>query len=154
MLRLEIENLTNLLRAFQLYPEEVVKALVQAGDEAIKGVLLPTEGLQNYPPITEANLPPEPYYRRGFGIIAKNKKYPVSEQLGKQWYITFSGTQIEVGNRASYAEWLHGEDQANAMGGIGWRKIEEVAEEKKGSMERIYQAWIDRIITKLGLDNY
>jgi hypothetical protein len=73
--------------------------------------------------------------------------------LGTQWHIKreLSEYTTEIGNRASYAKWVHGEEQAHFMKPKGWRKLTEVATEKLGKITKVYQAWIDKCIEDLGL---
>jgi hypothetical protein len=149
---IKIEGVEELQRKAAKFPGEVKKNMRQAASEAIKKVLLPVVGLQKYPPATSANYPPEPYYIRGRGTQTKRGNTGKSERLGTQWYTKPAGAYgTEVGNRASYARWVHGEEQANAMQKIGWRRLVDVAKEKTPEIIKIFDKWIAYTIRKLGL---
>lgn len=149
---IKIEGLKELETAFKKFPAEVSKNVDAAGQEAAKKALLPTVGLQKYPPATAANFPPEPYYIRGRGTMRKGVLKATSERLGTQWYVRKSGKLgTEIGNRASYARWVHGEEQAGAMARIGWRRLVDVAKEKTAMIIKIYDKWIKYTLKKVGL---
>jgi len=150
-LKIIVTGLDKLAKAFNRFPKEITRNMSEAGHEAGKEIV-ETQGLQSYPPETEANKPPTPYYQRGFGMIYKNSTKGTSENYGKQFYIKRVGDTTTIGNRASYAKYLTGkDDQAIAMGKKGWRILIEVAKEKLDKIKRIYQAWIDKTIKDLGL---
>lgn len=154
-IKVEIEGMDELQKALKLFPTRARRHILAAGNEAIKRVILPTQGLQKYPPSTAANEPPEPYYIRGRGTQTKHGNLGNSERLGTQWYKEAEGTNswnVVVGNRASYAKWVHGtETQASAMERIGWRKLYDVATEKMTSIQKVYQAWVDKLLKEVGL---
>ena len=147
---IKIEGMEKIEKLAKQFPVEVRKNMRAAATEATKRAILPTVGLQKYPPATAANQPPEPYYRRGLGTQTKSGNTGSSERLGTQWYMRNAGTMgLEVGNRASYARWVHGEDQAGHMAAIGWRKLVDVAKEKTAEIQAIFDKWIKYTITKL-----
>ena len=82
-------------------------------------------------------------YRRG--------QSPNSEKYGSQWYIAEKKYGVKMGNRASYAGYLTGNDQANYMAGLGWRKLWDVAKEKQTKITAIFQKWVDKLIKDAGL---
>lgn len=129
------------------------KTMIYASRE-VSAEILQTEGLQKYPGATAANMPPAPYYKRGSGTIYKGGgSSGSSENLGKQWTTKTNpgDNSFTIGNRASYAPYVHGDEQAKVMDAIGWRKLAEVAEEKIDAIQKIIQGWIDRLIVKAGL---
>ena len=141
-------NLDRLGRKLTVY-------LAHAGKEA-SDEILNEPGLRKYPPKTRANQPPTPYYVRGRGIKYASYLKPVSENLGKQWYRKVAGSSIRIGNRASYAKWVHGDEQAKHMSKDaaipkGWRKLTDVATEKFTMIKKIYQAWVNKAIKELDL---
>ena len=158
MANFEIElgdGFERLKKAFEKFPDETKKHLTAAGEEASK-VILKTTGLQKYPPHTGANMPPTPYYIRGRGMQRGGRRVPEyndkrSERLGTQWFVESKGFDTVIGNRASYGVHVHGEDQAAAMGAKGWRKLVDVAEEKRPKLTEIYNGWVRRLLAKLGL---
>lgn len=127
-------------------------ATLQGARFEISDEVLRTRGLQRYPPATDANRPPVPYYIRGRGTQGAKRNYGNSEKLGTRWLtVPYGGTGMKISNPVSYAPYVHGEDQAKAMGRIGWRKLYAVAVEKTGAITVIYNKWIDRLIKKHGL---
>jgi hypothetical protein len=151
-IRIEVKGLKELQAAIAKFPQQSAKYLGQAGEEAAKRVLFTTEGLKKYPPAGAANAPPTPYYIRGRGTQYKSGNTGKSEKLGTQWYAKRQGYTTLVGNRASYAKWVHGdEDQASFMAPKGWRKLLEVAKEKMDDILKVYDAWVDKLLKDVGL---
>ena len=152
ILRIEVKGLDKVLAKFNQFPDKIKSYLVQAGEQAAERDLLPTKGLKTYPPMTSANQPPTPYYIRTKGMQHKTYNDENSENLGKQWYVKSEGINTKIGNSASYAKWVHGDDdQVEAMASIGWKKLFATAKEKVGAFTKTYQAWIDKLIKDLGL---
>jgi len=151
-IRIQVEGLDELQKALNKFPTKTQKYLQSAANEAIKRVVLPTQGLQKYPPMTAANAPPEPYYIRGRGTQTLKGNRGNSQRLGTQWYTKAQGTGTWIGNRATYAPFVHGEDdQAKAMERIGWRKLIDVINDKMPSIVKVYQAWVDKLLKGCGL---
>jgi hypothetical protein len=132
------------------FPTEIQKSMEAAGNEVGKEIL-GTVGLRKYPPETAANKPPLPYYVRGQGTQTRRGNKGNSERYGTQFYVESVIGKTTIGNRASYARFLGGAEQAKAMGRIGWRKLFDVAKEKLPQIKEIYQKWINYTIKKLGL---
>ena len=118
----------------------------QAGKEIIQ-----EEGLQKYPPSTEANQPPTPYYIRGKGTQYKNHNDGRSENYGKQFHVDRVPYGARIANRASYAMHLAGENQAKRMGEIGWRKLIDVAKEKLDRTREILSEWVNKAMKDANL---
>ncbi len=151
-LKVEIEGVDILLKAFVKFPREIARTMSQAGHEAARKEILATEGLgNNYPPETDANRPPTPYYERGRGTVTASGTNYISERLGSKWHVRRIGAQVEIGNTASYAGLVHGDKQRANMKKIGWRKLKTVAAEKIGAVTTIYQAHVTALIRRLGL---
>lgn len=154
---IEVHGLEELKAAFDKFPLRVARNMSQAAHESAKDHILPTEGLQNYPPLTSANQPPTPYYKRGTGMqTSASRNLNNSENMGKQWTVKREGWIARIGNRASYAKWVHGDEQARGMSAAakipkGWRKLYEVAKEKIGDITRVYQGWVDKTLRDCGL---
>ena len=145
------------MRAVDRFPQVLRNNIQRAGLEASNEVLN-TEGLRNYPPATDANMPPSPYYIRGRGMEYKSYNDHRSERYGTQWNTRTRGTIVIIGNRASYAPYLAGtkgktgdKGQAYHMAAKGWRRIWDVVQEKQGKIKRIYQAWVGRALKSVGL---
>jgi hypothetical protein len=151
-IKISIEGLDRVLKAFGSLPDEIKRAIEAAGKESADDVILPEQGLKKYPPATAANQPPHPYYVRGRGTQTARGNKGESERFGTQFFTKSADWQTTIGNRASYAKYLTDEhQQARAMQRIGWKKLIDVARDKKGRIQRVYQAWIDRAISRLGL---
>jgi hypothetical protein len=153
-IKITIEGEEKLIAAIKQFPREVAKDLGQAGNEAASRVVLPTYGLKAYPKATSANQPPVPYYIRGRGTqTSASHNTMTSENLGKQWYVrkNLTSYSVEIGNKASYAQWVHGEKQAVIHGIRGWRKLTDVVQEKMGMITQTYNAWVRHTLQRLGL---
>jgi len=147
---IRVEGMDKLEKFARRFPAEIKRNMLAAAQEASAKILLPTKGLQEYPPETAANRPPTPYYIRGRGMQYASGNKGNSERLGTQWYTKAIGWGgAEIGNRASYARWVHGEEQANAMAKIGWRRLVDVAREKTGEIIRVFDKWVNYTLRKL-----
>jgi len=149
-IRVTVPGLEKVMANMARFPREIARYFSMAGHEA-GNEIIDTQGLRNYPPATAANLPPTPYYIRGRGMQYANHNDGRSERYGTQFYIQRRGAMTTIGNRASYAEWLAGQNQARRMAAIGWRKLGDVAKEKKSRIEQIYRGWVKRLIKDLDL---
>ena len=127
------------------------KYLSQAAVEVSKNEILATEGLKKYPPETAANQPPTPYYIRGHGTQYKSKNNGKSKNLGSRFTINRVPYGARIGNNASYAPHVIGENQARAMDKIGWRKLKDVAGEKVDKIKSTFTAWINKAMRDSGL---
>jgi len=147
---IQIKGIDKLRAAFARFPSMVAQSMTQAGDQA-SNEILNTPGLRNYPPSTAANLPPVPYYIRGRGMQYASHNSMSSEKYKEKWTTKSAGYRTTIGNSASYAPYLAGEQQAGKMAEKGWRKLLDVATEKIPQITKIYQAWVDRALRKAGL---
>lgn len=116
---------------------EVPDELAFYADEAAKDA---TQYLAKYPPETEANQPPPPYYQRGTGMIYPDKTVFSSDRLGEKWRWeiekTDDGAVLVIINEATnqvsgvgYASFVHGdrEEQAPWHSATGWVPLIDVA---------------------------
>lgn len=93
------------------------------------------EIMKVYPPESEANQPPPPYYTRGAGYFGRTGELTKrSENLREQWSVTVGGSDDEVDvsvlNTATYSAWVHGAQLQTAFHAQrGWRKLRDVARE-------------------------
>lgn len=147
---IHIDGLDKLQSALGRVNGELVSTLAAAGDESAKTVLN-TVGLRRYPPAGPGNSPPTPYYIRGRGMQYLNGNRNNSQRLGTQFYVSSTGYKTTIGNRATYARYVVGDRQRDNMKRIGWRKLGDVAVEKVGEITAIYQAWINRLLKRVGL---
>jgi len=149
-IRIEVKGIKELQAALAKFPLVVKQYLEDAGREAAEE-LLDNRGLRNYPGETSANAPPTPYYIRGEGMVYKSGPRGGSENLGTQWVVQPRDFKTTVSNRASYAKWVHGEEQASFMAPKGWRKLFETAKERAGSMSVIYNRWVNKLLHDIKL---
>ena len=151
-IKITVVGIEKIQAAINKFPQQISVYVGKAGGEVSRNVILKTPGINPYPPMTSANAPPYPYYQRGLGTwTSSNHNTGKSENLGKQWYVKQIGLDTEIGNRASYARWVHGDEQASFMKPKGWRILTEVVQEKIVRITKIYQAWITKCIRDLGL---
>lgn len=149
-MEIEIKGLGDLKRNLDRLSDEIPDTFAAAAEESSKRVVLSTVGLRKYPPLTDANRPPTPYYIRGRGTQTKRGNLGNSQRLGTQWNFRASGLRALIGNPVSYAKWVHGVEQARAMGNIGWRKLEEVAQQKRPQIQKVFNAWFKRLTDRYG----
>jgi hypothetical protein len=151
--KIELQGAEELQLALQKVSQMLDTYMQAAGAEAVKNEILPTEGLQTYPPETEANHPPAPYYIRGQGTqVSYSRNLNNSEVLKNKWVTKGVPYGIQVDNAASYSGYVHGrETQAEAMGRIGWRKLWDVAEEKRAAITSVFQRWFEKLMHDSGL---
>jgi len=150
-IHIEVKGIEELQAALKKFPQQVKKYMDQAGNEAAEDAILKTKGLRDYPPETSANAPPTPYYIRGRGTQYLSGNTGSSERLSSQWTVTSTDFKTTISNRASYAKWVHGEQQASFMAPKGWRKLFEVAKEKQAAIMVIYNRWVDKLLRDLKL---
>lgn len=147
---ISIEGDEEIIAKLKAFPGILSSNVEGAGKQAAK-TILDTEGVRNYPPETEANRAPAPYYIRGQGTQYANGNQGNSERYGTKWNVEASGYKTTIGNTASYSKWLGGEEQAQAMARIGWKKLIDVADQKIEELKRIYNVWIERAKKMAGL---
>ena len=156
IIRIDIDGLDVLDRNFTRFKGEIKKYVQQGGKEAGE-MVLETEGLRKYPPLTSANQEPTPFYIRGRGTETAYGNRGNSEKLGANFYVKSEGYwNTKVGNRVSYARYVVGDEQAYHMGPNaripkGWRKLIDVAKENIVGITAKYQQWIDKCIRDMGL---
>lgn len=106
-----------------------------------------------YPPEGPWNQPgpyPHRWYQRHFGPRWGRKDGSIggrntSEVMQKKWYDkTVSPWQAVVGNKASYADWVVGEQQAAVHRQHGWKKLADVARETMPLWERLLAVEVER----------
>ena len=148
---IKIEGADKIIAGLARFPAEIEKNFKQAGDESAVEIYT-SKGLADYPPATEANAPPTPYYIRGVGTQYKSRNAGNSQDYKNQFYAKHTRGGTIIGNRATYAKYLADEKlQARHMEKIGWRKLIDVAREKLGIITGIYNRWVKYTIDKLGL---
>jgi len=166
-IQIKPEGIDKIKAAFNKFPREIAQYLSAAGKEAASRVIFPTVGIKRYPPkkyFSREAAYGKPFFsdkqRRAFFAGLKDGSVDVpyrrgrsasSERYGTQWYANRKGAGTEIGNRASYAPLLGGDKQSRMAKMIGWRKLTDVVDEKMEDITKVYQAWVDKLISKLGL---
>lgn len=108
----------------------------------LKAIALDIKGKTKvYPPAPIYTGPT--WYERGYGMRPYGKQ--TSERLGNRWYVTSFPTYSEVGNLASYAGWVHGEEQAHFHKARGWKQLLKVATDEMPNLVKKAKAQILKI---------
>ena len=144
---LEVEGLKEILD--KLKKAENTAKLIEPLWRGVGNDIVSQEGLQRYPPESEANQPrPGGWYQRGYGPRWYGGKggARTSEQLGKKWSIDPGAEQVTISNAASYAAYVHGEWQAGFHAARGWRQLKTVAEEMMPKIVEGIQRQLARIL--------
>lgn len=147
MIELEINDkqLQNLLRSLDdLKMNRLLGPMLGSIAESVIAKVEP------YPPDSIANRPSNPqghWYERGYGTkFATGRGYQTSERLGdKWWYALIFGPGVKIGNAATYAGWVHGEEQAAFHEERGWKKLLKTAVDELPEIIRKIELQIDRI---------
>lgn len=128
------------------FPDQVGRYTGAAGKE-VGAEIIQSPGVGRYPSAGKGNSPPAPYYVRGVGTQHATYNEGNSERLGTQFTVVPStdGFSVIIGNRASYAPYVVGDNQAKALAAIGWVKVYDAALAKLDKIRAIYQAWIDKL---------
>jgi hypothetical protein len=149
---ISVTGLDQVQAALAEFPKQVGGYMRAAGQE-VGTEVVQTVGVGKYPPAGPGNAPPTPYYVRGVGRQYASYNDNRSERLGTQFTVDASpdGFGVVIGNRASYAPYDVGDDQARAMAAIGWVKVYDAAVSTLDKITAIFQAWIDKLIKDLNL---
>jgi len=84
-------------------------------------------------------------------MMYKSGLKATSENMKALWVVENKDFKTTISNSASYAKWVHGEQQARAMQAIGWRKLVEVAKESQSHITTIYNRWVNKLLRDLKL---
>jgi len=66
-------------------------------------------------------------------------------QLGRSWYHKVFGLDVTIGNLATYAGYVHGEEQRPYHGARGWKKLLGVVEDEADKLVKAIERKIDAI---------
>lgn len=153
-LYIQVVGLDKVEAAFKRFPDEIEQDIGQATAEAAK-LVIAQEGVSNYPPATEANAPPVPWYERNKGMWVMYHGEVVIRKESEHYGEAFDTQRVKMGvtiiNKAKYGKYIGGEQQARHMARIGWRKVFDVAKEKQAEITEIFNLWIARLIRRLNL---
>lgn len=85
---------------------------------------------QVYPPESEANSAPPPFWQRGVGKIRSvgGTPNPASQQLGSSWSVTHARQdEIMITNPTTYAPWVHGNKKQAWFHKLrGWKTVQQM----------------------------
>ena len=144
--------------------EQLAKRLKLAGDLIRKTAML--GGMHDstkyvatnaavYPPTSEANAPPPPYYIRGKGTQYEKYNRGESEQLNLHWDRRVSergdGVQGVVENKTSYAPWTHSVVRQSWFHKMrGWRNIERIKQDVEQGVVQIFRSGVEKVLRIAG----
>ena len=127
-----VEGLDRLMRKFTKMAD---------ANLAHKAVLMYAKDVESevtpYPPETEANQPPTPYYDRGVGMVTGTSAHRTSEDMLHKWMV-HDTSPILLENTASYSGWLSGLHQVAWAGARGWKVAKVLAVQNLGRLKRIF----------------
>lgn len=147
----EIRGLDELTRRLDSFKDlkKVIPAL-EAGANHLEGVV------KEYAPKSEANKPGGPgsrWYQRGFGPRWARKDgtwggRKTSEVLRSRWAVQSKnhGLTWIIGNNATYAKYVHGEEQAHFHKDRGWKTIFDVVKQESDTVLNFVKDRVDRIL--------
>jgi hypothetical protein len=163
MISIRIKNLKEIQIALAKFPR-YMKAVQHEFSRAASEVVLADQGGNKpfYAPETSHNRPPEIYYERGVGSHYVNRIEHTSEQMDKRFYTKTSGFNTHIGNTASYAHYVIGDDQTYnsrtdhhgypiGMAQIGWQKLINAARKGKQAIADRWDDIVRRTLERVGL---
>ena len=108
-----------------------------------------------YPPTTEANVPPPPYYIRGTGTQYKGYNRNESEQLNLRWdrIVSEKGDDVQgvVENKTTYAPWVHGVVRQRWFHKThNWRNIERIKNDVEQGVVQIFRHGVEKVLRLAG----
>jgi hypothetical protein len=97
--------------------------------------------VDDYPPETDANLPPAPYYKRGYGTVtnAGGTGRKTSEAMGRKWHVKATSSLISLENDARYSGYVQGAKQALFHFQRGWKNAYIEADRRVSEVEDIFR---------------
>src|SRR3990167_2110207 len=145
---------------------EELQARLNAGENAImpelyrgmnKATQLVKRDAEKYPPLSEANAPPPPFYIRGVGTQYRNgRNRGESQHMNDNWYaqVQLAGKDVSgivVNALTTYAPWLHGlTRQLDLSRARGWRNVTVIAESNAKRVTDIFDDIARRIARIMG----
>jgi hypothetical protein len=152
MISIQVKGLKELEAALEKFPR-YLKAVQSEFSRAASEVVLADQGGGKpfYPPETQANQPPPPYYIRGTGMQYANYNTHKSEQMDRRFVTDTKGWMTRIRNTASYAPYVIGEEQTDVMEYIGWKKLIDVAREGQRAIAERWEDIVRRTLIRAGL---
>ena len=131
--KVELEGDEELLKDIKTWQDgEYLEKIIRDFSDLIKNTL------SKYPPTSEANQPNRfgKWYQRGWGTRTSTGGTHTSENLKEKWYINLRGKEAEIGNTASYAVYVQGNQQTWFHKARGWLTLEDESEKEVPEIER------------------
>ena len=100
--------------------------------------------IEKYPPESEANRPPAPFYIRGTGTVSTSGRiHKTSEDLNKRWTVKSEGrTAARIRNTASYGIFVYGDGDGKRQTRFhkrrGWPLIYKYLKVNRSKLERTF----------------
>ena len=82
---------------------------------------------------------------KGLPASAPESSYRRTHNLFNRWYQRAFPTYLEIGNLATYAGWVHGEEQVEMHRQTGWKRLLQVATDELPEIIRKVEAQVERI---------
>ena len=95
------------------------------------------EDVKPYPPESEANRPPVPYYERGEGTVTASGLRKTSQDMMRKWKVE-TGSTIALKNAATYSGYVQGLAQVGYHKQRGWKNAHERAEQMLDKIHGIF----------------
>lgn len=102
------------------------------------------DDVRPYPPESEANRPPVPYYIRGQGTQTASRNLGNSQDMRRQWRLKSSSKLIALTNEATYSGYVQGLRQPVYHVQRGWKSANKRAKELLGQMQPIFNRLFER----------
>ena len=150
-IRVEVRGLDKLLPKMEKIGDRLNTTIQNAALESER-TILDTEGLRKYPPETAANREPYPFYERLRGTWTRpGYNTGKSERYGTKWATKRINYGAIIGTNVSYSKYLGGDEQSRVMAAYGWRRLFDVAKEKKNDIQEVFQGRINKLLKDLDL---
>ena len=82
--------------------------------------------------------------RKG-GVYPPSSGYPRTGHLGRSWWYDVMGTDLEVGNAAIYAGWVHGEEQLSYHALRGWKRVYGIMVDETSKLLKRLERKVDKL---------
>lgn len=152
---IEVQGLKELQAALKKLPPLAADMGTDKANEYMINVL------RSYPP------PRRVTYREAYGGWKSDKQrryffwalrngmirvpYLRTQTLSGGWAIAGSGARSFIYNETPYVGWVMGDGQARMMQLIGWKKADDILEERKDRVTEKFNAGVKKAIKQLGL---